>query len=110
MICDVHAHCTPSVVEAGLRELEQVGTARQRYGRIVPPVSDSEADTDARLALMDDAGVQVQVLSQSVLPLLGNEAVTVRLVPQANDALARIVARQPGRIIPYSKLPLPAPL
>jgi predicted TIM-barrel fold metal-dependent hydrolase len=107
MICDVHAHCTPGVVEAGLRELEQVGTARQRYGRIVPPVSDSEADTDARLALMDDAGVQVQVLSQSVLPLLGNEAATVRLVQQANDALARMVARHPDRFLAYAELPLP---
>jgi 6-methylsalicylate decarboxylase len=107
MICDVHAHCMPADVEAMLRENEPPGTVRLKYGHLDPPMSDTDADTDARVTIMDGAGVQTQVLSLSPLPMLGDEALTVRLVQAANDAMASMVERHPDRFVAYAELPMP---
>jgi 6-methylsalicylate decarboxylase len=102
MICDVHAHCTPRAVGA---ILEEVGVHRDWPEWM--PKSDSDGDIDARLEMMDEAGVQVQVLSLTPFPELEREADTVRMVQHANDAIAEIAARHPHRFIAYAELPLP---
>jgi aminocarboxymuconate-semialdehyde decarboxylase len=104
MICDVHAHCVPTAVAA---ILEERGATRQTIGPGGPPVTESDADLKGRLALMDDAGVEVQVLSLSPLPFLDDEAATVGLIREGNDAMADMVARYPGRFRAYAELPLP---
>lgn len=106
MICDVHAHCMPTEADAIFRE--HLGTgARIQYGTIQPPVSDTDDDLAGRVAIMDDAEVQTQVLSLSALPMIDDEATLVRLVRSANDAMASMVARYPDRFIAYIELPFP---
>jgi len=106
VICDVHAHCLPAAVAELLREHPLPGRY-PRPGGSGPPMSDSPGDLEARLALMDEAGVEVQVLSLSPLPFADDEELTVRLVRAANDALAAVVARHPDRLRAYAELPLP---
>jgi aminocarboxymuconate-semialdehyde decarboxylase len=77
------------------------------YGTPAPPMTDSPDDLARRMAIMDSAGVQVQVLSLVPLPTLGDEELTVRVVRAANDALAEVVARHPDRFRAYAELPLP---
>jgi aminocarboxymuconate-semialdehyde decarboxylase len=104
MICDVHAHCIPTLVAEAL---EERGLTRQTIGRGTPPVTETDADLKARLALMDEAGVQVQVLSISPLPFIDDEAGAVQVVREGNDAMAEMVARYPTRFQAYAELPLP---
>jgi 6-methylsalicylate decarboxylase len=104
MICDVHAHCMPTAVSDILTGGDD--EARRRY-QAVAPMSDSEEDIEGRLALMDAAGIDVQVLSLPPVPVLPDEEATVRVVRAANDALAGVVARRPERFLGYAELPLP---
>ncbi|MGI4833496.1 MAG: amidohydrolase family protein [Janthinobacterium lividum] len=63
-----------------------------------------------RLALMDEAGVDVQVLSVTT-PALHNlaPAESVALARQTNNLLAAAVARYPARFQGFATLPMPAP-
>jgi len=63
-----------------------------------------------RLALMDEAGVDVQVLSVTT-PALHNlePAESVALARQTNDLLAATVAKYPARFQGFATLPMPAP-
>jgi aminocarboxymuconate-semialdehyde decarboxylase len=56
---------------------------------------------------MDDAGVQVQVLSARPLPVITDEALAVKLIQQINDAHAALAERHPDRFLAYIELPLP---
>src|SRR5271155_2199012 len=108
MICDVHAHCLPEGVDKFLVERYKVNAMKRPV--FVPfdsPVSDSIADVDRRVEMMDEAGVQVQILSLVNLPLLNNETDTVAVVRLANDAHARVARRHPDRFKVYAELPLP---
>jgi aminocarboxymuconate-semialdehyde decarboxylase len=108
MICDVHAHCLPSEVNQIL--VEKHGVQALRRGNLVPldaPLDESDGDVDARVAMMDDAGVEVQVLSLVPLPLVGDEADLVHRVRSTNDAMASMAARHPARFKVHAELPLP---
>jgi predicted TIM-barrel fold metal-dependent hydrolase len=74
---------------------------------IVEPISDLG---DGRIAAMDDAGVDVAVLSLAapgVEQLDGPEA--VRLARECNDELAAAVGRYPNRLAGFAALPISAP-
>jgi predicted TIM-barrel fold metal-dependent hydrolase len=107
MIYDVHAHCLPTVVDELLRERRGVDAmARPLSVPLDEPVSDSDEDIEARLRMMDDAGVEIQILSAN-LPLLGREDDAVELVRLVNDAHANVARRFPDRFQAYIELPLP---
>src|SRR5260370_32403081 len=76
------------------------GTARH-------PVSDSAEDIQGRLELMDNAGVEMQVLSPNHPPYLPDEAEGVKAVQLLNDGYAELAHRYPQRIASYVMLPLP---
>ncbi len=65
---------------------------------------------EGRIALMDEAGVDVQVLSVTT-PALHNlePEESVHLARQTNDFLAEVVARNPTRFQGFATLPMPAP-
>jgi 6-methylsalicylate decarboxylase len=108
MICDVHAHYVPKQFGdfMGERFGPRVGvpnpTGIARY-----PVSDSAADIQGRLELMDAAGVETQILSPHRQPYLPDEAECVRALHLLNDGYAALAARHPARIRSYVMLPLP---
>ena len=111
MIIDVHAHCTPTAyttmrAHAGgrLRNDEPYPT---RPGLPPPPRSDAPADIQARLALMDEAGVQMQVFSQTAGPYLADAAEAAEGARLINDGFAEVVRQYPNRFAAYAVLPLP---
>lgn len=65
---------------------------------------------EGRIVLMDEAGVDVQVLSVTT-PALQNLGAkeSVHLARQTNDFLAGVVARNPSRFQGFATLPTPAP-
>ena len=106
MICDVHAHCLPQQADRFL--LDKYGINALMRPVFIPQNSPaSDVDIEARVAMMDDAGVQWQILSMPPLPTLGDEADTVKMVRMVNDAHASMVAQYPDRFQAYIELPLP---
>lgn len=82
------------------------GWLKSRAG-IVEPISDLGA---GRIAAMDDAGVDLAVLSLAapgVEQLDGPEA--VRLARDCNDQLAAAIGRYPERLAGFAALPISAP-
>lgn len=71
------------------------------------PIGDSDADISERLRLMDEAGVERQILSPTAPPYLSDQAAAVEAARAANDALAAIVSRHPDRFMAFASLPLP---
>ncbi len=80
MICDVHAHYIP-----------------QKFSDFM----------GGRLELMDEAGVEKQILSPHRPPYLPDEAEGVKAVQLLNDGYAELTHRHPDRIASYVMLPLP---
>jgi predicted TIM-barrel fold metal-dependent hydrolase len=108
MFCDVHCHCLPKVADDYLKEHYGLNLVMQPvfvpYGS---PVYDRDEDIRARLEMMANAGVDVQVLSLINLPILKDEEDTVRVVRMANDAHAHLAEMHPDRFKIYAELPLP---
>lgn len=111
MIIDVHAHVTPT---AYLDLIERV-TGQPRPGEayptrpgLTPPTrTDTPADVEVRLRLMDEAGVTLQVISHPPGPYFPNEADAVAGARLINDAYAALVRQYPKRFAAYAVLPLP---
>jgi predicted TIM-barrel fold metal-dependent hydrolase len=103
IVCLEEHVSTPALVEAWSSRSLRFGGA--------PQILDKLADlSDRRLADMDDAGVDVQVLSLSgpgLEPLPPGEAVS--LARDANDRIAAAVAAHPGRFEGFINLPTPDP-
>jgi predicted TIM-barrel fold metal-dependent hydrolase len=76
-------------------------------GLTPPPWSDDPADIEARLRLMDEAGVQMQVLSNPPGPYLDDEDAAVEGARLCNDIYAGLVRQYPDRFAAYAVLPLP---
>lgn len=87
-------------------ERRDPGVAYHRVGAIGQRLLDL---SDQRIALMDEAGVDVQVLSLTTPALhdLGDES--VEIARRVNDALAGAVARHPGRFEAMATLPVARP-
>jgi 6-methylsalicylate decarboxylase len=109
MIIDVHAHYFPKaynelLLRIGGRSLPEA--ARALTAR--PLREDNSAQIAARLGQMDDAGVQMQVLSPAASPPYAEkEAEAVAAARLINDSYAELAARYPGRLAAFVSLPLP---
>lgn len=118
---DVHAHCIPSEVTQTLRREDgKYGiSATERDGRWhfdllsggqLGPVHPGLLDVPLRLAAMDAAGVDVQVLSSWIdltayaLP----EAHGARYARMFNETLAGLAAGHPDRFLALGTVPLQA--
>jgi aminocarboxymuconate-semialdehyde decarboxylase len=101
---DVHAHLFP---EAYLDLVQgygktDTGTQRGRRAGIAP------GEMDARFALMDAAGVDMQILSVSPqVPHFDIKANAVTAAKTANDMLADVAHRWPQRFRFFAALPMP---
>lgn len=110
---DVHAHVVPASYLALLkaRGVTLPGLPPPPPGAPpslpMAPIGDGAADVETRLRLMDEAGVERQILSPTAPPYFPDEAVAVEAARAANDALAAVVARAPDRFRAFASLPLP---
>jgi 6-methylsalicylate decarboxylase len=103
MIVDVHAHFWTDDYLDKVAALGKTDTAGQR-GR----GAGDGAELDTRLALMDRAGVGMQVLSASPqLPHGPDRAAAISAARYINDQYAGLAARYPGRFAAFASLPLP---
>jgi aminocarboxymuconate-semialdehyde decarboxylase len=101
---DVHAHYWTDGYLSLLTEYGKTDTDAQR-GR---GAGGDAADLDARFALMDAAGVTMQVLSVSPqLPHFEDQAHAIRAAQYINDLYATVIARHPKRFAAFAALPLP---
>jgi len=110
MIVDVHAHCTPlafTELAARLAPARRGEPYPTVQGGPPPPRTDAPEEIQARLKLMDEAGVQMQVLSQPAGPYFNNPADAVQGARLINDSYANIVRQYPDRFAAYAVLPLP---
>jgi predicted TIM-barrel fold metal-dependent hydrolase len=105
MIVDVHAHYHPRAYLEALQKL---------YGRPVGgfaphPDTDDEAHIEARLELMRDAGVRLQVLSPAAAraPYGESESDAIAAARIGNDIYAQLVERYPDKFKAFVSLPLP---
>lgn len=105
---------TPAFMAGPGRQLKEQAAAAQAHplvagqlARLIDQLCDLD---DRRLADMDAAGIDLQVLS---LTSPGTEqldaAEAVALAREANDQLAGAVSRHPGRLAGFAALPTPAP-
>ena len=109
MIVDIHAHYFPKaytelLMRIGGKSLPEA--ARPLTAR--PMRQDDPNDIQTRLERMDDAGVQMQVLSPAASPPYAEkEADAVTAARLINDAYAELAAQHPGRLAAVVSLPLP---
>jgi predicted TIM-barrel fold metal-dependent hydrolase len=105
-IVDIHAHHHSDAYTAALAPLYP-GLPPRFYG--AHPDTDDEEHVAARLAMMDAAGVSLQVLSPAALraPYGIDEHAAVHAARIGNDGNAELVARHPDRFRSFVSLPLP---
>lgn len=110
---DVHAHIVPT---SYLTVLKSRGVTLPGLPPPPPgappslpmaPIGDTDEDVSERLRLMDEAGIERQILSPTAPPYFPDEAVAVEAARAANDALSAIVFRHPDRFMAFASLPLP---
>jgi predicted TIM-barrel fold metal-dependent hydrolase len=108
MIVDIHAHYHPRAYHAALQAMPGWGGGRGFAGGRLPDTDDEE-HLQARLAMMDEAGVGVQVLSPAAgwAPYSGDQARATEAARIGNDTTAQLVARWPERFKAFVSLPLP---
>jgi predicted TIM-barrel fold metal-dependent hydrolase len=106
VIVDVHAHHHPRPF---LDALIDVIGPRRRAAFDGAVDTDAAASVQQRLAMMDEAGVAVQVLSPmaGLAPYLVEAAAATRAAAAVNDAYAELVRRHPERFRAFVSLPLP---
>src|SRR3979409_813827 len=99
MICDVHAHYTPKNFSAFMGDRFASPTHLPvKRGMALHPFSDTPEDIENRFKLMDEAGVERQVLSPNHPPYLPDEAEGVKAIQLLNDGYADLAHRYPPRI------------
>jgi 6-methylsalicylate decarboxylase len=102
-VIDVHCHYYPERYTALMTRLSGPNQPRFRY-----PTTDEPAQVEARLRLMEEAGVQRQVLCPSSnYPYFRDQADAVEAARVCNDAFAELVARYSDKFAAYVSLPLP---
>src|SRR5579864_2292727 len=105
MLVDVHAHHSPA---AYLEAMARLAGAERPRGWANLPHTDSDADVQKRLELMDEAGVQLQVLSHGIMaPYVQSEAAAIEAARACNDGYAELVHRYTERFAALASLPLP---
>ena len=104
MRVDIHAHAFPAAYVDALATAGQPGAAFVRS----LAAGDAPAELDRRLATMDAAGVDVQVLSpSSVMPSLGDAAAASAAALLLNDSYGAISGARPDRFASFAVVPLP---
>jgi len=116
---DVHAHCVPADLFAALEaegaalgiELTDDRRAVIAGGKATMPIREDLIDFDARLAAMDEAGIETQVLSSWIdLTAYGLDAKDgERWSRRVNEALAEEAGRRPERFLALATAPLQEP-
>jgi predicted TIM-barrel fold metal-dependent hydrolase len=72
------------------------------------PDNDSPGQIEGRIRLMDEAGVQMQILSHGIMsPYIEDEAKAVEAANSCNEPYADLASRYPKRFAAYAALPLP---
>jgi aminocarboxymuconate-semialdehyde decarboxylase len=122
-VVDVHAHAlvlpaheialaAPSAADARAAEAVTFGAAatevnRRQIGRILPLLT----ELDARLAQMDAAGVDVQLVSPSPQHYhdWADAETSARLTRVVNEGIAELCARRPDRLVGLGVAPLHHP-
>ena len=111
MIVDIHAHYAPKPYTdtvAAIRARVGPGPGPVRnLGVLSQLITDSPADLEGRLKLMDEAGVQKQVLSMTNGPYFEAESDGVAASTVCNDSFAELTRRYPDRFASFINLPLP---
>ena len=64
---------------------------------------------NTRLSLMDETGIDVQVLSLTTPALHNLGSASIDLAKQTNDFIASVIKRKPDRFQGFATLPTPAP-
>jgi predicted TIM-barrel fold metal-dependent hydrolase len=107
MIVDVHAHYHPRAYNEALDVI--AGRALGGFGGGRHPDTDDQADVEKRLAMMDEAGVSLQVLSPAAgrAPYGRDESQAVAAARLGNDLTAEVVKQHPDRFKAFVSLPLP---
>lgn len=109
MIVDVHAHYFPKayndmLLRIGGRSVPEA--ARPLTAR--PMRADAALSVQTRLEQMDEAGVQMQVLSPAASPPYAEQvADAVAAARLINDSYAELAAKYPGRFAAFVSPPLP---
>ena len=119
MSIDIHAHCVPVDLLATLEadgadfgiELTDDRRAVIAGGKPTMPLRDDLTDFDARVAALDRADLEVQVLSSWInLTAYGLDAAKgERWSRRVNEALAAEAARRPDRFEAFATAPLQQP-
>ena len=101
---DTHAHLWSL---AYLDELQALGSEATAVARNLG-ASDAPEDLTRRLAMMDNAGVQMQILSATPQsPEYGTPAEALACAQQLNAVYERVMAAHPTRFRAYGAVPLP---
>ena len=106
MIIDAHAHYHPRAYSDALVRLLG-GDGGARFA--VHPVTDDEEHIEARLRMMAEAGVGMQVLSPAagMAPYAADEKGATAAAKLGNDLSAQLVGRYPDKFKAFVSLPLP---
>jgi predicted TIM-barrel fold metal-dependent hydrolase len=109
MIVDVHAHYFPKDYNAILMRIGGRSLPESARSLTTRPMRDDDASSiPTRLQQMDDAGVQMQVLSPAASPPYAEkEADAVAAARLINDSYAELAKTYPGRLAGFVSLPLP---
>jgi 6-methylsalicylate decarboxylase len=105
MLIDVHAHYSPRRYTETMQRL----AARTRPPNWKNfPDNDTPEQIEGRVQLMDEAGVQKQILSHGIMsPYVDDEAKAIEAAVSCNEPYAELASRLPDRFAAYAALPLP---
>lgn len=103
-VIDTHAHYWP---DAYLEHLKAAGSPDTDIAKGIG-AGDSTTDIEKRLKMMDDAGVQYQLLSATPqAPQWGDADEALDLAKEINNAYADLIQQYPDRFLAYGAVPLP---
>jgi aminocarboxymuconate-semialdehyde decarboxylase len=105
-VIDVQTHFVGPAAAALLTAFEGRGGSWHGLGAVPGPEAPIRG-LDARLAAMEETGVDISVLSFAPLGLLADRGFAADLCRAANDGLLQACAAHPDRFVAAAALPLP---
>jgi 6-methylsalicylate decarboxylase len=100
-ITDVHAHYQPRSLNDFMERFNQATSIP------LAPWTDLAEHVEARLRMMEQAGVQQQVLSPGTTHYFAEQSTAVEAARLVNDLFAEFAASHPNRFATFTSLPLP---